>query len=111
MTVNKRAALRFVNRLELKEINQKPGAGVFLLDISAVGARIDAPFAPALWSLVEFTLSPPGEECIVTFKGKVIWMRPVISSPGRFSFGVDFLQPRWDVDQMARKWLNQVDLK
>jgi hypothetical protein len=38
-------------------------------------------------------------------------MRPVISSPGRFSFGVDFLQPRWDVDQMARKWLNQVDLK
>jgi hypothetical protein len=111
MTFNKRRALRFVNRMELKEINQKPGAGVFLVDISAVGARIEAPFAPALWSLVEFTLSPPGGNSPATFKGKVIWMRPVISSPGRFSFGVDFLHPRWDIDQMARRWLNQVDMK
>lgn len=97
-----RRVKRFAVRLPVRELNGKPAKGIYVVDLSSLGARLetDAPLAPRL--PVEFTVILPDHEVETRLSGQVVWMRPLLHFPGRFHLGLQFFGPQWDIDRLAR---------
>jgi hypothetical protein len=97
-----RRARRFPVRVEVKEINGQPVADTFLVDLSALGARLDSsqPLAPHY--RVECLFSLPGVETSMRVAGAIVWTKPSPDSPGRFHMGLKFFGNYWEIDNLGR---------
>jgi hypothetical protein len=98
-----RRAQRYKVHWEVKTLNGKPVTGIILLDISATGARLEAsqPLAPRY--PVTFSFFLPNAEAETCLSGSVIWMRPLITPPGRYQMGVKFHEFKGELDQLLRQ--------
>ncbi len=74
---------------EVKTCNGHPVTQTFLLDISAIGARIEGPHPLYQQRHVEFTYLTQGDNRQNRQTGKVMWMRPV-GHTGRYRWGLSF---------------------
>jgi hypothetical protein len=93
-----RKCLRYQVDWEVKTFNGQPVAETLLLDISAIGARIEGPQPLAQRNHVEFTYLRPGDDRERSHTGVVMWMRPLIHKPGRYQMGVKFYETDWPLD-------------
>jgi hypothetical protein len=98
-----RKCLRYQVDWEVKTFNGRPVAETVLLDISAIGARIEGPQPLAPRNHLEFTYVRPGDDRERSHTGVVMWMRPLIHKPGRFQMGVKFFETDWSLDQEFRQ--------
>ena len=89
---DRRRAPRTVELLELKEINQQPGAGSFMLDHSPLGAKLETRLNLGPGDCVEFSYIRPGEEKEKRHWGKVVWVLPSPEKPGFYRLGVEFFR-------------------
>jgi len=98
-----RRAQRYQSHLEVQELNGQVAAGVLVVDISSLGARLESsqPLAPR--NLVEFTVRLPDVDADLKLSGKVVWMRPLLEAPGRYQIGVQFLGTVWELDRLGRE--------
>jgi hypothetical protein len=87
---------------EVKTFNGQPVAETLLLDISALGARIEGPQPLSQRRHVEFTYLRPGDDSERRHTGVVMWMRPLVHKPGRYHMGVKFYEPDWPLDLELR---------
>ena len=94
----RRQAKRISVYLQIKEININNDSqdSTFLLDISENGAKIDTPIRYAEGDPVEFSFVLPDMAKEIYRKGKVIWLLPHPSKPGRSLVGLDFSTP-WEI--------------
>ena len=99
-----RKVVRFSTRLETLEINEMPGKGTFILDLSALGMRLETPLPLAPRDLVSIKFFPPGETEAVLVGGKVMWVRPMLTPPPRFIIGLRLFLPQWKLDRLGRQW-------
>jgi hypothetical protein len=88
----RRRVPRAVALLELKEINNQPGAGSFMLDHSPLGAKLETRLTFAPGDFVEFSYIRPGQEKEIHHWGKVIWVLPSSEKPGFNRLGVEFFR-------------------
>ena len=104
-----RRVMRYPVRLELAEINGQSAQGSYVLDISALGAKLEtvAPLSPR--ELVDFAFFLPEEHTPRRLAGQVVWMRPAPTAPERFWVGVRLLQSVWELDQLGRRWQSLAD--
>ncbi len=93
-----RKCLRYPVDWEVKTFNGQPVAQTLLMDISAIGARVEGPQAVYQRRHIEFTYLRPGDDREIRHTGVVIWMRPSVHKPGRYQMGVEFYQPNWSLD-------------
>jgi len=93
-----RKCLRYQVDWEVKTFNGQPVADTLLLDISAIGARIEGPKPLAPRNHLEFTYSRPGDDRERSHTGVVMWMRPLVHKPGRYQMGVKFYETDWPLD-------------
>lgn len=89
-------------RLEVKEFNGQPVTDACVVDISSLGARLEAAISLSPRNTAEFSVVLPGTNGPTRLSGKVVWLRPVMDRPGRFQMGVQFFGPQWDIDRLAR---------
>lgn len=82
---------------EVKTCNSHPVEETLLLDISAIGARIEGPQPLYQQRHVEFTYLIPGDDRQRRLTGVVKWMRPLVHKPGRYQMGIEFYQPNWSL--------------
>jgi hypothetical protein len=92
-----RKCLRYPVDWELKTCNSQPVAQTSLLDISALGARIEGPRPLYQQRHIEFTYVMPGDDRRQRHVGVVKWMRPSVHKPGHYQMGVEFYQPNWSL--------------
>ncbi len=97
-----RRAQRYPVHLEVREINGQPVADTFLVDLSALGARLESPTPLSPRNQVEFSFFLPGTDIVTRVAGAVMWMKPVLTAPGRYQMGLQFFNPYWDIDQLGR---------
>jgi hypothetical protein len=90
-------------RWAVSEINGKPVRDAWMVDVSCMGARLDTAAALSPNMPVKFTLVLPDDDTELVVNGRVIWMRPIFSSRGRFHQGIQFYGINWDLDRMAKK--------
>ena len=97
-----RQAQRYPAKLAVTNLNGRPVTDTFLLDISAIGAKMDSstPLAPR--NPVEVIVVFPWTQTETNLSGVVMWMRPSMASPGRYLMGLKFHQRFWDIDQLGR---------
>jgi hypothetical protein len=98
-----RKCVRYQVDWEVITFNGQPVAETFLLDISAIGARIEGPQPLAQRKHVEFTYVRPGDDRERSHTGVVMWMRPLVHKPGRYQMGVKFFATDWSLDLELRK--------
>jgi len=99
-----RKVVRHRTRLEALEVNEAPGTGTYILDLSALGMRIETPIAFPPNKLVSLKFRLPGETEEMLVGGKVMWVRPMLTPPPRFLVGLKLLVPQWQLDQLGRMW-------
>jgi hypothetical protein len=101
-----RKFVRYPVNWEVISFNGRPVVETSLLDISAIGARIEGsqPLAPR--NHVEFTYARGGDEQVRSHTGVVMWMRPLVHKPGRYQMGVKFFATDWSLDQELRNLRN-----
>ena len=97
-----RRAQRYPVRWAVSEINCKPAKDAWLVDVSCMGARLDTTAALGPNTPIKFTVVLPDGETELVVNGRVIWMRPVFSSRGRFHQGIQFYGINWELDRMAK---------
>ena len=97
-----RRAQRYPVRWAVREINCKPAKDAWMVDVSCMGARLDTSAALGPNTPVKFTVVLPDGETELVVNGRVIWMRPVFSSRGRFHQGIQFYGINWDLDRLAK---------
>ncbi len=97
-----RRAQRYPVNLPVAELNGRQVAGTFVVDLSSLGARIEATAPLSTRNHVEMTISLPDQEPLV-LSGQVAWLRPMVNAPGRFQMGVCFFNPQWDLDSLGRR--------
>jgi len=102
-----RRAVRYEVHLPLAEVNRQTVTDGILVNISSLGVKLDLPFAVAPRLTVEFAFLPPGGKTPMRLSGQVVWMRPSLEKTGRFWHGVQFYQPRWEIEALARGWQQQ----
>jgi hypothetical protein len=88
----RRRVPRTAELLELKEINNQPGAGSFILDHSSLGAKLETRLTLAPGDFVEFSYIRPGQEKEIHHWGRVVWVLPSPEKPGFYRLGVEFSQ-------------------
>ena len=98
-----RRAQRYPVRWAVSEINGKPVRDAWMVDVSCMGARLDTTSALNPNMPVKFTLILPDGDRELTVNGRVIWMRPVFCSHGRFHQGIQFYGINWDLDSLAKQ--------
>jgi hypothetical protein len=98
-----RKCVRYQVDWEVKAFNGQPVANTTVLDISALGAKLEGPKPLVLRSQVEFTYVRPGEDRERIHTGVVMWIRPLIHKPGRYQLGVKFYEADWPLDQDLRR--------
>jgi hypothetical protein len=98
-----RRAQRYPVNWAVIDINGKPARDSWLVDVSAMGARLETPAALSPNTPVKFTIVPPDGESEIVVNGRVVWMRPVFMSRGRFHQGIQLYGINWDLERLARK--------
>jgi hypothetical protein len=96
-----RQAQRYPAELAVTNLNGQAATATFLRDISALGAKLEAPAPLAPRHPVELMVLFPGAQTETLIGGVVIWMRPS-ATPGRYLMGLKFHQRYWDLDQLGR---------
>jgi hypothetical protein len=99
-----RKCVRYRVNWEVKTFNGQPVAETLLLDISAIGARIEGPQPLAQRKHLEFTYVRPGDDRERNHTGVVMWMRPLVHKPGRYQMGVKFYTTDWSLDLELRQF-------
>jgi hypothetical protein len=97
-----RKAQRYPAKLGVSAINGRPVTDTFLLDISALGAKLESSSPLAPHYPVEIDVFLPGAQTETNLAGVVIWVQPLMASAGRFLMGIQFHQRFWDIDQLGR---------
>lgn len=103
-TVRKRIPRRVQRhpvRWQVTEINGVPAKDSWVVDISSLGARLETTKALSPNTPVKFTLLLPDGETLLYLSGRVVWMRPIFSPPGRYHQGLQFYCPNWDLERLA----------
>jgi hypothetical protein len=98
-----RRAQRYQVKWAVTEINGKPARDSWMVDVSCMGARLDTTAALGPNLPVKLTLALPGGGTELEVNGRVVWMRPIFSSKGRFHQGVQFYGVNWDLDRLAKQ--------
>ena len=98
-----RRAQRYSVRWAVTEINGMPTRDTWMVDVSCMGARLDTTSALNPNMPVKFTLILPDGDRELMVNGRVIWMRPVFYSHGRFHQGIQFYGINWDLDSLAKQ--------
>jgi hypothetical protein len=84
------------------EINGKPVRDSWMVDVSCMGARLDTAAALSPNTPVRFTVVLPDGETVLEVNGRVIWMRPIFATLGRFHQGIQFFGINWELDRLAK---------
>jgi hypothetical protein len=93
--VERRRVSRADVRFQVTAINGEPAPGVFILDISPLGAKMESPplAIPAMSLELQFLVRGEGQETRAI--GEVVWL--VGSEPlGLNLMGISFLKPYWE---------------
>lgn len=98
-----RRAQRYQVRWSVTRINDHTQTEAWVVDISCLGARLETPAALAPGLPVKFTVLLPEGPKELTLHGRVVWMRPLLVTPPRFVQGLQFYQPHWDLEPVARR--------
>lgn len=98
-----RRAQRYPVRWVVSEINCKPVKDAWVVNVSCMGARLDTSTALGPNTSIKFNVILPDGETELVVNGRVIWMRPVFSSRGRFHQGIQFYGINWELDRVAKK--------
>jgi hypothetical protein len=98
-----RRAQRYQVSWNVTAINGKSVRDTWMVDVSCMGARLDTAAALSPNMTVQFTVVLPDGRTELEVKGRVIWMRPVFASRGRFHQGIQFYGINWDLDRLAKK--------
>ena len=98
-----RRAQRYQVHWAVSEINGKPARDAWMVDVSCMGARLDTTAALSPNTPIKFPILLPDGETELVVNGRVIWMRPIFSSRGRFQQGVQFYGINWDLDRLAKQ--------
>jgi hypothetical protein len=93
-----RKCLRYPVNWDVKTCNGHTVTQTLLIDISAMGARIEGPQPLYQQRHVEFTYLMPGDDVQRSHAGIVRWMRPLGHKPERYQMGIEFYQPNWSLD-------------
>lgn len=96
MIAERRRAPRYPLRVEVKEINNQPGRGAYLLDIHPFGVKIEVPQPLEPTEVVELKAVLPGDKNETILEGEVIWLDNASDSPGSFIIGISLFQPHWE---------------
>jgi hypothetical protein len=94
-----RQARRYPVKLTVANLNGKPVTDTFLLDLSAMGARLESSTPLALRYPVEISFLLSGAQTETKLAGVVVWVRTLVASPRRYLMGVEFYKCYWDIDQ------------
>ena len=97
-----RRAQRYPVRWAVTEINGKPTPDTWTVDVSCMGARLETTTALGPNTPVKFTIRLPDGVTEVVANGRVVWMRPIFTSRGRFHQGIQFFGINWDLDRLAK---------
>ncbi|MGA9755391.1 MAG: PilZ domain-containing protein [Desulfobaccales bacterium] len=87
--------------LEIKEINNQPMGGTYLLNVSETGAKIETPIRYNSGDPVEFSFILPDMAKEIHRRGHVVWVLPHPSKPEHFLVGLDFSTP-WEIGRRAK---------
>lgn len=98
-----RRAQRYPVRWAVQEINGKPARDAWVVDVSCMGVRLDTTSALSPNLSVKFTVILPDGENEITLHGRVVWMRPIFMSPGRFHHGLQFYGVNWNLEGLAKR--------
>ena len=98
-----RRAPRYPVRWAVTEINGKPARDAWVVDVSCATARLETTSSLSPNTPVTFTVSLPDETSDLRLKGRVTWMRPTFSNPGRYHQGVQFQGVNCDLDRLGKK--------
>jgi hypothetical protein len=98
-----RQVLRYPVRLEVKLLNGRPAAGVLVVDLSSLGARLEGDQPLSARVTVDFTIRLPDSPADSQLSGQVMWTRPLVDMPGRFQMGVKFFATNWELDRLGRE--------
>ena len=106
-----RRVVRHPTRLEVLEVNETSGTGTYILDVSALGIRLETPIPFAQRDLLSIKFLIPGETRELLVGGKVMWIRPLPTPPERFIVGMRLFVPQWHLYRIGRQWqgLKQID--
>jgi hypothetical protein len=96
-----RKCLRYQVDWKVTTFNGQPVTETLLLDISAIGARIEGPQPLAQRNHVEFTYLR-GDDRERSHAGVVTWVRPLVHKPGRYQMGVKFYATDWSLELELR---------
>ena len=102
-----RRAQRYAVHWAVTEINGKPARDTWVVDVSCMGARLETTAALGPNMPVKFTITLPDGETQLTVNGRVVWMRPIFSSRGRFQQGIQFYGINWDLERLAKREVPQ----
>ncbi len=97
-----RHAQRYRAKLEVININGQPVNDSFLLDISALGAKLESSTHLALRYPVEIVVLLPWTQTETRLAGVLTWIQPLAGSSGRYQMGIEFYQRFWEIDQLGR---------
>jgi hypothetical protein len=98
-----RRAQRYTVHWTVTEINGKAARDAWVVDISCLGARLETTSALGPNLPVKFIITLPDGETQLTVNGRVVWMRPIFTSRGRFQQGIQFYGINWDLERLAKK--------
>ena len=99
-----RQVVRHRIKVEALEVNESPGTGTYILDLSPLGMRLETPIPFAKMDLVSIKFQLPGETEEMLVGGKVMWIRPMVTPPPRFLMGLKLFVPQWQLDLLGRQW-------
>ena len=98
-----RKCMRYQVHWEVKSVNGQPVAETLLLDLCAIGAKIEGPKPLAPRNHLKFIYVRPGDDREKSHAGVVLRVRPLIHKPGRFQMGIKFFETDWSLDQELRQ--------
>jgi hypothetical protein len=90
-------------RWAVTDINGTPARDAWVVDVSCAKARLETTFPLSPNMPVTFTVKLRDETRDLKLTGRVTWMRPIFSSPGRFHQGVQFHRVNCDLDRLGKK--------
>jgi|UniRef100_A0A7C5ANJ5 hypothetical protein len=98
-----RRAQRYPVRWPVKTINGLAVKDSWVVDISTLGARLETTKGLSPNCPVEFTVLLPAGDKELVLSGRVVWMRPIFTPPGRYHQGLQFYTPNWDLERLAQE--------
>jgi|GEM_PF-2138739 len=93
---------RYPVHLAVVELNGRTENDCHLLDLSAGGSLLEAPFPLQIGDEVRGSFVVPGRG-LQSFTGQVEWLRPALYRDGYFLLGLSFPQDRWEFDQLGEE--------